>query len=383
MEDQALITTTDFAALVHGAIELEPTDRGVRLHRLPAWARPYADGQLAMAEAQPAGVRLTFRTSATTLTLEAIGTKRVYAGTQRPDGVYDLVADGVLVAQSSVSGGDTMTIDMVTGATELSEGPAGTARFTGLATGPKNVEIWLPDDEATELVALHTDAPVEPLEAGGRTRWLHHGSSISQGSNAAHPTGTWPVVATQRAGLDLTNLGYAGSAVLDPFVARLLRDTPADLISLEIGVNLVNTDAMRLRAFTPAVHGFLDTIRDGHPDAPILLITPFWGDSHETTPGPTMPDLSTGQLRFVATGDPAEVATGRLTLEVVRAELVRIVAQRSAADPGLHLVDGLSLFGEDDAATSPLPDGLHPGPDAHRVIGERFGDLLPAYLPGT
>jgi hypothetical protein len=79
------------------------------------------------------------------------------------------------------------------------------------------------------------------------------------------------------------------------------------------------------------------------------------------------------QLRFVAGGDPADVATGRLTLQVVRAELARIVEQRAASDPHLHLVDGLSLDGELDATTDPLPGGLHPGPVSHRLIGERFG----------
>jgi hypothetical protein len=375
-------TTTDFRGLLHGVLELEPTERGVRLHRLPAWARAFADAQLTMAEAQPSGARLAFRTSATSVELEAIGTKRVYAGSPpRPDGVYDLVVDGDLVARASVAGGDTMTIDMMTGSAEVTLGPAGRARFTGLSAGPKQVEIWLPHDETTELVALHTDAPVEPLELDGRIRWLHHGSSISQGSNATSPTGTWPAVAARRTGLDLTNLGYAGSALLDPFVARVLRDRPADLISLEIGINIVNTDAMRLRAFTPAVHGFLDTVREGHPEEPLLVVTPFWGDSHEAIPGPTMPDLSTGELRFVASGDPGDVATGRLTLQVVRAELARIVEQRAVSDPHLHLVDGLSLFGELDAATDPLADGLHPGPDAHLLIGRRFAESLP--VPGV
>ena len=67
------------------------------------------------------------------------------------------------------------------------------------------------------------------------------------------------------AGVDLVNLGFGGSALLDPFTARTMRDTPADLVSVKIGINLVNTDLMRLRAFAPAVDGFLDTIRDGHP----------------------------------------------------------------------------------------------------------------------
>ena len=145
---------------------------------------------------------------------------------------------------------------------------------------------------------------------------------------------------------------------------------------------MVNHDVMRLRAFRAAVHGFLDTIRDGHPTTPLLLVSPIWCGIHEDTPGPAGPDLSaiaSGVLRFVATGDPAEVATGRLTLQVIRAELAGIVAHR--ADPRLAYLDGLALFGEADAATYPLPDDLHPGPDAHRLIGERFAELgLPLLL---
>jgi hypothetical protein len=39
------------------------------------------------------------------------------------------------------------------------------------------------------------------------------------------------------AGVDLVNLGLAGSALLDPFTARTMRDTPADLVSVKIGIN--------------------------------------------------------------------------------------------------------------------------------------------------
>ena len=90
-----LISTPLTANIVRGALELEQTARGVLPHRLPAWARRYADGQLAMAEAQPSGVRLAFRTRATHVRLETVPTKQVYVGAPpRPDGVYDLVVDG-------------------------------------------------------------------------------------------------------------------------------------------------------------------------------------------------------------------------------------------------------------------------------------------------
>ena len=91
--------------------------------------------------------------------------------------------------------------------------------------------------------------------------------------------------------MELINLGLGGSALLDPFTARAMRDTPADLVSVKIGINIVNIDLMRLRAFGPAVHGFLDTIRDGHPHAPLLVVSPILCPIHEDTPGPSAPDL--------------------------------------------------------------------------------------------
>ncbi|MEV0322878.1 GDSL-type esterase/lipase family protein [Streptomyces sp. NPDC050658] len=374
------ITTPLTADLLRGAIDLERTERGVRPHRLPAWARAqYADGQLAMAEAQPSGVRLVFRTRATAVELETLPTKRVYVGAPpRPDGVYDLVVDGRLTGQASVAGGNTLTIDMAKGSAETEPGSTGTLRFTELSGSLKHVEIWLPHNEATELVALRTDAPVEPAPASERRVWLHHGSSVSHGSDAASPTTTWPALAASLGGVELINLGFGGSALLDPFTARTLRDTPADLISVKLGLNVVNADLMRLRAFTPAVHGFLDTIREGHPTAPLLVVSPILCPIHEDTPGPCAPDFSglgTGQLRFMATGDPAETASGKLTLNVIRDELARIVAQRATQDPNLHHLDGRELYGEADHAELPLPDALHPDAATHRRIGERFAQL--------
>ena len=254
-------------------------------------------------------------------------------------------------------------------------GPVGTLRFSGLSGGLKNVEIWLPYDEATELVALRTDAPAEPAPDQGRRVWLHHGSSISHGSVAASPTTTWPALAAALGGVELINLGLGGSALLDPFTARAMRDTAADLISIKIGINLVNTDLMRMRAFSPAVHGFLDTIREGHPATPLLVISPILCPIHEDTPGPSLPDvaaLSGGQLRFRAAGDPAERASGKLALGDIRDELSRIVAQRAAGDPCLHYLDGRELYGQADAEELPLPDQLHPDAATHRRIGEHF-----------
>ncbi|GAA1454077.1 GDSL-type esterase/lipase family protein [Nocardiopsis tropica] len=370
-------TTTVTPELLRGALELERTERGLLPHRLPARARAQcADPQLAMAESQPSGVRLAFRTRATAVELDTVPTRRVYPGAPpRPAGVYDLLVDGRLTDQAVATGGDTLRVDLATGAVEHSRGPAATLRFAGLPDRDKDVEIWLPHNETTEVVALRADAPIAPLPDRGRRVWLHHGSSVSHGSDAASPTTTWPALAASLGGVDLVNLGLGGGALLDPFTARAMRDTDADLISVKIGLNLVNGDLMRLRAFGPAVHGFLDTIREGHPEAPLLVVSPIHCAIHEDTPGPCGFDteaLRTGELRFRANGDPAERAEGKLTLTVIREELSRIVRQRAAEDPNLHYLDGLVLYGEADAAELPLPDGLHPDAATHRRIGERF-----------
>ncbi|QNA85281.1 lipase [Sphingomonas sp. So64.6b] len=380
MTEPDLVDVPITPQIVRGALELERTAQGLLPHRLPAWARAQCpDAQLAMAEAQPSGVRLAFHTTATIIELDTLATRRVYVGApRRPDGVYDLLIDGRLAAQASAGGGKVLTIDMSTGSVRTDAGPASTLRFADLPGGPKHIEIWLPHNETTEIVALRANAAVTPAVASGRRAWLHHGSSISQGSDAASPTGIWPTIAALRAGVELTNLGLGGNALLDPFIARIMRDTPAELISLKLGINLVNTDLMRLRAFAPAVHGLLDTIRDGHPDTPLLIVSPILCPIHEDTPGPSafdMTALADGRLRFYAAGDPTERAAGKLTLNIIRDTLERIVDQRAKRDPAIHYLDGRKLYGAHDCAERPLPDELHPDAATHRRIGERFADL--------
>ena len=276
-----------------------------------------------------------------------------------------------------MGGGNVIELDWTDGSATTRPGPAGTIRFGGLPGRDKTVEVWLPRDETTELVALRSDAPVEAVPPGERRVWLHHGSSISQGSVASSPSTTWVALAATQGGVDLVNLGFAGSALLDPFTARAMRDTAADLISVKIGINVVNHDLIRRRAFGPAVHGFLDTIREGHPDTPLLVVSPLLCPIQEDTPGPGTFDteaLAEGKVLFRATGDPAEVAAGKLTLTVIRQELAAIVEQRSADDPAIFYLDGLRLYGEADHDELPLPDNLHPDAVTHRRVGERFAE---------
>ncbi|MGI5191583.1 SGNH/GDSL hydrolase family protein [Promicromonospora sp. CA-289599] len=368
-----MLSTPLTAQFLHGTAELERTARGLRPHRLPGWVRErFPDPQLLMVEGQPSGVRVVLTTSARTVSLVSHPLRVAYRGADRPRGAVDLVLDGEPVASSVLDGGDLIEADLETGATEFRPGLPHTTTFDGLPAGDKLVELWLPHNESVELVELRSDAPVAPVEPTRRL-WLHHGSSISHGSNASTPTQIWPAVAARLGDVDLRNLGFGGSALVDPFLARVIRDTPADLISVKLGINVVNLDGMRLRTFVPAVHGFLDTIRDGHPTTPLVLASPIFCGIHEDTPGPGAVDpdaLGTGQLRFVATGRSEEQQQGKLTLRVIRDALAAVVERRG--DPNLHHLDGTTLYGADDAVEHPLPDALHPDTATHRLIGERF-----------
>ena len=261
-------------------------------------------------------------------------------------------------------------VDPQTAAVDFQPGGPVTIRFDGLAAGEKHVQVWLPHAAAVSLIELRADGDVRPPEPSGR-RWVHYGSSISHCMEATRPTGVWPVIASRLAGVDLQSFAFAGQCQLDPFVARMIAEQPADLISLKIGINILNADSMRERTFVPAVHGFLDTIRERHPDTPILLITPITCPVAEDHPGPTMLD-ETGQCIVVER--PAALALGALTLRRIRELEAEIVAaRRTAGDMNLHLLDGPDLFGSDDV--DDLPDGLHPNPAGYQRMGERFHQM--------
>ena len=178
--------------------------------------------------------------------------------------------------------------------------------------------------------------------------------------------------------MNLQNLGFGGECHLDQFVARTIRDADADVISIKTGINVINMDSMRERVFGSALHGFLDTVREGKPDTPIQLISPIYCPSAEDHPGPTVPNRAG---RFVTIPGSENIREGCMTLRRAREIIETVVAKRrEAGDANLHYLSGLELFGEMDAAD--LPDDLHPNPAGYVRMGERFAPRL-ATLAGT
>jgi hypothetical protein len=152
-------------------------------------------------------------------------------------------------------------------------------------------------------------------------------------------------------------------------VARTLRDSDAEFISIKVGINIINMDSMRERIFLPLLHGFIDTIREVKKHTPILLVSPIFCPSAETCPGPT---LANEEGVFKTFSGNEHLRQGCLTLVRVRRLISEFVQLRQ--DENLAYLDGLTLFSEDDAKD--LPDDLHPNPAGYIRMGTRFAEAV-------
>lgn len=365
---------------VRGAFELDRTPGGLLPRRLPAWTRPQIpDLFMNTMVALPSGVRIAFSTNSPVVELTVHPRTMHTVGNALRHPVFQMLVDGLLQPDMVAEGGSFVHVDRTKGPEGIifENGGAATLRWDDLGEHDKAIEIWLPTNASVEVQALRVAAGASVGEAPrAARRWTHYGSSISHCMDVDRPFDAWPAQVAQRVGVELTSFGLAGQCQLDPFMGRVIGAHPADVISLKLGINLVNANSMNQRTFTPAVHGLLDSIRDHQPDTPVLIASPIFCPMAEDHPGPTVPDAEGG---FDVVPAPASVRPFPLTLQWIRGALEFVVGvRRAAGDTNLHYVDGLSLFGADDQGL--LYDRLHPTPEGYALLGRRFEAA--AFAPG-
>ena len=168
----------------------------------------------------------------------------------------------------------------------------------------------------------------------------------------SRPVCGWPAIAAREHGLNLTCLGYGGNCHLEPMVARMIRELPADFLSMKVGINIYGSDSLSPRTFQSAIIGFVNIVREKHPDTPFVVISSIFSPGRETTAN----------------------AVG-FTLADMRQEAAEAVdAMRDGGDANLHYVSGLELFGPDLAHM--LPDDLHPDAEGYKIMGRNFVDKV-------
>ena len=360
---------------MHGIARMDKTARGITFGRLPEWT--YAQHAHAPIVAQMAerlaGAHIDIETAATKITVTYRSLRDSNPSTNWISGPSTIAVTTEDFEQNiSHSNGDLRVWNFDVIEQEI-EGEDSVAEFELPATNtPRLVQIWLPQNCPIELISIEANDEWQPPSSGFQPLWLHYGSSISHCEDADGPLGVWQVAAARELDLDVYNLGLGGCANLEQFAARTIRDMPAKLISLKLGINVVNNASYTARTFGPAVHGFIDTIRDFHKTTPILVISPVSCPAHENNPGPSETDAN-GMVKGQEFSRHSWI--GELTLRGIREILSEVVAQRSATDPNIHYLDGLRLFNHEEALT--MPDGIHPDAAGYRTIAANFVERVP------
>lgn len=305
-----------------GVVSLEKIDGSLMPWRTPHGAHLLFPEPLLERSAMPAGVRISFRSNTTRISGSIVE--------QRETGFIDLCCDGEFITSFDLKGKNSFV-------------------FEDLPNTDKRIELWLPQFGRFQLKHLNIDdgAIIEPF-IDKRPRWITYGSSITQCRTAASPTQTWPGVVARERNFNLTCLGYGGQCHLDSMIARMIRDLPANYISMCLGINIQGASSLGPRAFRPAIIGAVQIIREKHTDIPIVLMSPIYSTNREENPN-----------------------TVGFSLQKMRDEVQAAAeALNSYGDENIHYVSGLDVF--DSEYIDLLPDNLHPDAEGYRVMGKNF-----------
>lgn len=224
---------------------------------------------------------------------------------------------------------------------------AGTVRLA-LGAGKGRAIVYLPEGMKPTVTAVAgVGGGIEPAPA--QPRWLSYGDSIAEGWIASGPAGAWPAIAGREQGLDVVNLGYAGSARGEIVSAEHMAALAADVISITHGTNCWTRIPYSVDMMRSTTEAFVRIVRAGHPGAPIVVASPVVRPDGEATPnklGATLADL-------------------RRAMEEATQALI------DAGDALLTLVPGANVL---DPAL--LADGVHPGDEGHAVLARVFGQAV-------
>ncbi|MFJ4656826.1 SGNH/GDSL hydrolase family protein [Nocardia sp. NPDC088792] len=313
------------------------------------WRVPYLQRDLYLPDRTPVraayanGVRIAFRTDSEWLACRYRAHPAPEMGEPAEQARLDICCDERLTA----------TVDL--------DADAEVRTFRAdLPPGMKRVELWLPCYNRFDLRALElAPGALAGIDAGPRRPWVHYGSSISNGRGAASPSRAWHALLARSAGSDSVSIGLGGVCHLQPMFARLMRDLPATLLTVCVGINVCKYGTHNWRSYSDALIGFLQIVREGHPHTPLVVMSAIHSPRWEEAPGPA-----------------------GMTLPQYRELTDRAVAAlRGHGDRNLHYIDGTEVIGPDDEHLMLEPAGipaLHLGPRGHWVFASRFRRRLAA-----
>ncbi|CAM4427524.1 GDSL-type esterase/lipase family protein [Paenibacillus tarimensis] len=219
------------------------------------------------------------------------------------------------------------------------------AKEQGMAFDPEVVRLILPYDWEYRLVGIEGNvARPRADQLPGKTM-LAYGSSITHGGDSVQPTGTYAMRTARRLGMDLINMGSAGSAQMDEAMAAYIAGRKDwHLATVEMGINVIRL--WEPERFEVAVNRFLRVLADGAGERPVI-VTDLFRCIHD------------------AAGNPRATEYRGIVQEAVQ----------KLQSPHFSYISGLDLL-PDYAGLS--VDLVHPGAAGHELIAERLSAAVQA-----
>ena len=182
---------------------------------------------------------------------------------------------------------------------------------------------------------------------------LYYGSSITQGGCASRPGNTYQAIINRKNNVDYINLGMSGSAKAEPSVMEYIASRDMSIFVYDYDYNAPTPEYLK----ETHERGY-KTVREKHPDLPIVFITVphFDYNENETT-----------------LGNHEELILRRTIIMETYINAVR------SGDKNVYYIDGSQFFACDDSGSC-LADGCHPTDIGFMKMAETIGAQIDAIL---
>lgn len=308
--------------------------------RLPVSALAKLTSDTVRAARVPAGVHLAFTGDASAVDVDVeIGEPTTVPAPTVPLAFVAAVRGG----------GEAIVVDLPTGDAV----PAAATLRIPLPSRADDatVRIYLPEAREVAVRAVRAvDGTISPVPR--RPLLVVYGDSISQGWSVSLPGSAWPSLAAEALEVDVVNLGFAGSARGELLAADVVGASGADVVALAWGTNAWSSLPTDAREIAQRMRLFLTTVRQGLPEAPLVVVSPI-----------LRPDAEHARNRY---------GTTHIELRDALESAVREFAEQTG-DTRITLVPGRELITADL-----LADGLHPDDAGHARLAERVRPHLEA-----
>lgn len=324
-------------SLTNGSIQINGlpwyTENAPDLWRLPRSAKATVPSRVWLRAIAPDGGRIRLATDSSCLVIRV-----EKKGPEKKRCFLDAYLDDVYAGSGEMPGGEVSEVTL----------------FTNQTRALRQLTVYLPNNHEVRVLGLALDAAAKveaPSPFAVKNPIVCYGSSVLQGTGAAHPGKTYPAILARHLKRDFVNLGFGGAGKAEPDVVNLVNQLEASAFLFDLGKSYGDQG---IEPFSQ----MLASIRKKHPQTPIFCVTPIYSVKERTESGY---QEKSEKLRALMR-DAAET-------------------RKKFGDPAIFVIEGLDLFGPADENF--FNDPLHPDAEGNERLARRLQARIEPILSGT